>query len=270
MEFIMNRILALLLLGALALPAGAQDAVPDNPLLKDRFYFGVGAFFPKTSTQAQANSSVGVGTNIDFENALGMQTSKTVPSAFGRMRFGERWRVEAEWFRLDRSGSRSIDREITWEGTVYPVNAALSSRFDFSDLRVSAGYSFFKTRDKELGVGFGLHVAAYDVSLSNNAIGTEQEDVTAPLPVLSLYGQFALTDRWVVGGRLDRFRLKYEKYDGSLTAIGLDLTYQFSRHLGVGVAYRNLFIDLEVEGDRGLFKFDQSFQGPMLFLSASF
>jgi hypothetical protein len=34
----------------------------------------------------------------------------------------------------------------------------------------------------ELGVGLGLHVAAYDVSLSSSAIGSEAQKVTAPLP----------------------------------------------------------------------------------------
>ena len=74
-----------------------------------------------------------------------------------------------------------------------------------------------------VGVGLGLHVASYDVSLAANAIGSEQQDVLAPLPVLSVYGQFALTERWAVGGRLDRFSLSYDKFDGSLTSLGLDL-----------------------------------------------
>ena len=52
---------------------------------------------------------------------------------------------------------------------------------------------------------------------SGNAVGTEQEDVLAPLPVISFYGQFALTERWAVGGRLDRFSLSYtQSFEGPL------------------------------------------------------
>ena len=266
------RLVPLLIPVALALagPARAQGEAPRHPALTDEFYAGIGAFFPKTSTSAQFSGRSGLGTIVEFEDSLGMRSSDTVPAAFGRMRLGERWRIEAEYFQLNRSAERSTDREIRWGDEVYPINTEIRSRFDFSDLRVSAGYAFFKTVDKEVGVGLGLHVAAYDVSLSANAIGNEQEDVTAPLPVLSVFGQFALTERWAIGARLDRFSLSYENYDGSLTALGLDLAYQPFRHVGFGVSYRSLFISLEAEKDGRTLKAEQTFQGPMFFMNASF
>lgn len=258
-------------LTACAAAAGAaQGEIPVHPALTDRFYIGAGVFFPKTATSAQLTSRTGVGASVEFEDSLGMRSSDTVPAGFARMRFGERWRVEAEYFQLNRSGERVIDRDIQWGENVYPVNASVRSKFDFSDLRVSAGYAFFRTPDKELGAGFGLHVAAYDVGLSANAIGEEQQDVTAPLPVLSLYGQFALTERWAVSARLDRFSLSYENYDGSLTALGVDLVYQPFRHVGFGLGYRSLFIALEAEKSGRTLKVDQSFQGPLVYMNVSF
>ena len=264
----MLRPVALLAL-LLAAPALAQ--APDHPALRDRFYFGAGAFFPQTTTQAQLDSSrLGVGTNIDFEQSLDMARSKTVPSFFGRWRFADRWRIDAEYFELNRSGERTLDRDVQWGELLFPAGSGVTSRFDFSDLRVSVGYAFFRAPDKELGVGFGLHLASYDVSLSTRTQGSDGEDVLAPLPVLSIYGQFALTDRWAVGSRLDRFSLSYDKYDGSLTSLGLDLTYQPFRHLGFGAGYRGLFIRMDAEGDRATLRFRQTFEGPLLFVNASF
>ena len=251
--------------------ARAEEPIPDHPALRDRFYVTLGAFYPRTTTSAQLDSArLGVGANLDFENALGMQTSKTVPFASGRMRFGERWRVEAEWFELNRSGDKQVDRNIQWGDVVFPVNARVQSVFDFSDLRISGGYSFFRTKDKELGVGFGLHVAAYDVSLTNNAIGSEAQTVTAPLPVASVYGQFALTERWAVSGRMDRFSLSYNKIDGSLTALGLDLMYQPFRNVGFGLGSRSLYISMDAQQNDRTLKFRQTFQGPVLYMNASF
>jgi hypothetical protein len=266
----MNRFLLALLLAAQAFTAGAQEAIPHHPALTDKFYLGAGAFFPKTTTSAQLTTRTGVGANIDFEESLGLKTADTVPAGFARWRFGERWRVEAEYFQLNRSGEKAIDRTIQWGENTYPVNASVQSKFDFSDLRISVGYSFFKTRDKEFGVGIGLHVAAYDVGLSANMVGSEQQDVTAPLPVLSLYGQVALTDHWAISGRLDRLSLSYKNYDGSLTAMGLDLMYQPFRHVGFGLGYRNLFINLDAEDDGRTLKLKQTFQGPLLFMNVSF
>src|SRR6267142_4495972 len=94
--------------------AHAQDA-PIHPALHDKFYFGAGVFVPKTSTSAQLDSTqLGAGTNIDFERALGMTTQKTVPDAFARWRITDRWRVEAEYFQLNRNGDKVTQNAIQW------------------------------------------------------------------------------------------------------------------------------------------------------------
>ena len=264
--------LAGLVLAGVLVPASAEvGEIPVNPVLRDQFYFAIGAFFPRTTTEAELDSNrLGAGANITLENSLGMDSRNAVPNAIGRMRLGEHWRIEAEWFQLNRSGVRTIDRDIQWGDTVFPVNTSLSSTFNFYDLRLSAGYSFFKRTDKEIGVGLGFHVASYNVSLSGNAIGTEHNDVLAPLPVVSFYGQFALTERWAVNGRLDLFSLSYDKYDGSVSSLGLDVTYQPFRHVGFGAAFRSLFINLQATDASKTLKFNQSFEGPLFFVHATF
>jgi hypothetical protein len=258
-------------LGMAAVPVRAQDAVPNHPALNDSFYFAAGAFRPKTSTSAQVDSTnLGAGANIDFERALGMTTQDLVPVAAARWRFSERWRLEAEYFELNRRGDKVLQQDITWNGQTYTVGTEVLSKFNFSDVRTSVGYSFFKTKDKELGVGFGFHVATYDVGISTSGTGNDTKKVLAPLPVLSVYGQFALTDQWAVGGRLDRFTMSYDKYDGNVTSIGLDVNYQPFRHVGFGLAYRSLFIILKATGDNFAAQFNQTFQGPLLYLNASF
>jgi hypothetical protein len=251
--------------------AHAQDAVPIHPQLHDKFYFAAGAFFPKTSTTAQLDSTaLGAGTNINFEQALGMTTDKAVPAAFARWRFADRWRFEVEYFQLNRTGDKVIEQNITWKGQTFTAGTEVVSKFDFSDIRTSVGYSFFKTADKELGVGFGFHLASYDVALNASGIGDEAQKVTAPLPVFSVYGQFALTDLWAVGGRMDRFVMSYNNYDGNVTSMALDLNYQPFRHVGFGLAYRSLFILLKATGTQYTAQFAQTFQGPLLYMNASF
>jgi hypothetical protein len=253
--------------------AHAQDAAPIHPALHDKFYFAVGAFVPKTSTSAQLDSStLGAGANVDFERALGITTQKTVPDAFVRWRFTERWRLEVEYFELNRNGDKILQQDITWNGQTFPIGAEVVSKFDFSDIRASVGYSFFKTADKELGVGFGFHVASYDAELSTstNGIGNQAAKVLAPLPVFSVYGQFALTETWAVGGRLDRFVASYDNYSGNITSVALDLNYQPFRHVGIGMAYRSLFIVAKAKGSDYTAQFNQTFQGPLLYVNASF
>jgi len=224
----------------------------------------------RTSTSAQLQSHTGVGANIDFENALGMATDKSVPMGFARWRIGQKWRIEAEYFQLNRTWTKVIDRDIQWGDTVYPVNASVSSKFDFSDMRISAGYSFFRRPDKEVGVGFGFHVAQYDVSLSSPGRNTEATAVTAPLPVFSVYSQFALTQRWALAARMDRFVLHYQDFNGSLTGLGLDIMYQPFRNVGFGLGTRALALDASASKDGRTASFRQNFQGPTLFVNVSF
>jgi len=253
-------------------PAFAGEAAaPIHPVLHDRFYLGVGAFVPRMTTSAQLDSTkLGVGTNIDFEQALGMPARAVVPDFFARFRFAERWRIDAEYFAVDRSGSRTVDHDIQWGDHVFPANTQVSSRFNFSDARVSVGYSFFRTVDKELGAGFGFHVAKYRANLSGPAVGSEAGDALAPLPVLSAYGQFALTEEWAVGGRLDWFSMSYDHYDGSVSSMGVNLMYQPFRNVGFGFGYRSLFIALKHSRTDTTVQFDQSFRGPLLSMNASF
>jgi hypothetical protein len=251
--------------------AQAQEAIPIHPALHDRFYMGVGAFLPKTSTSAQLDSTnLGVGANVDFERMLGMTTQKVVPDAFARWRFAERWRVEAEYFQLNRNGDKVLDQSITWNGQTFSAGTEVISKFDFSDIRTSVGYSFFKTPDKELGVAFGFHVASYDVALGSATVSNQGKAILAPLPVLSAYGQFALTETWAVGARMDRLMMSYDHYAGNVTSIAVDVNYQPFRHVGFGLAYRSLFINLKATGTDFTAQFNQTFQGPLLYMNASF
>ena len=72
----------------------------------------------------------------------------------------------------------------------------------------------------------------------------------APLPVVSLYGGFALNEQWSVGARLDLFSLTYEQYHGGITVLGLNLLYQPFRHVGFGVGYTGLFLNFQADSTR--------------------
>ncbi|MBX9629455.1 MAG: hypothetical protein K2X67_02945 [Burkholderiales bacterium] len=248
-----------------------EEKIPFHPALNDRFYIGAGIFAPKTSTEARLDSTtLGVGASVDFESALGLQGHKSVPNFLARWRITERWRVEAEYFELNRTGQKNLERDIQWGDAVFPVGSNVNSKFDFSDTRVSVGYSFFKTVDKELGIALGAHVTRYDASITSNGIGTQGGAVTAPLPVLSAFGQFALTDRWAIAGRLDRFSLTYDQYSGGITSMALDLLYQPLRHVGFGVGYRSMYVDVTSTNTKWTGQITQSFEGPVLYANVSF
>lgn len=246
------------------------QSIPNHPALSDRFYFGVGAGKYSTSTDARLDSPAGIGTSVSFEELLGLDESAWCPQLLGRWRFSERWRLEAEFFELNRSSSTKISGDITWNGTVFPVDTHVDATFNTSVTRVSCGYSFFKTQDKELGVALGFHLTDWDVSLEGSGGNAEGGAVLAPLPVLSGYGQFALTDRWALALRMDAFRIEYDDYAGHIYSMGLDVLYQPFRHLGFGLGYRGLDIELSMDSNDWTGEISTNYRGPVAFITTSF
>jgi hypothetical protein len=239
--------------------------------LNDKVFVQLGGFFPEVSSQAQLDSSsLGVGTSVDFQSLLGMSSRASAGDGALRVRLGERWRIEASYFQLTQNGDKAIDRNINWGDTTYPINTQLTSKLQFSDLRISAGYSIFKTSDKEVGAGLGLHVLGYKAEIRSTTLGSESTDVLAPLPVITVYGQFALDDQWSVSARLDRLSLTSGQYSGGITVMGLDLLYQPFRYVGFGLGYRSMFMNFEDTSGKLTARLNQSLQGPGLFLTASF
>jgi hypothetical protein len=260
-----------------SLPLARADDIPwgINPALNDEIFIGLGAFYgAKVNTTAQLNSqSLGVGTSLDFQNTLGMPDTAWGPAAEFRWRMSEHWRLEVNYFWIGQNGTKTLDRDIQWGDVVFPVNAQVNSKYGFSDLRTSVGYSFYKTSDKELGVGLGLHVLAWQASIGTPAQGTEGGNVLAPLPVISIYGGFALNEQWSVNARLDEFSLTYQQYHGGITYLGLNLLYQPFRHFGFGVGYTGIFLNFSADSTGlGSFqgKLNQNVQGPSFFVNASF
>ena len=251
--------------------AASTEVIPTHPALNDRFIFDLGAFFSKSSTQASlTGSSGGAGVAVDFESALGLEERNVSGIGGFLWRMTERWRLEVEYFRLNRSATRTLAADVEWGDTTFPVGSTVNSTYNFSDTRVGVGYSFFKRRDKELGIGVGFHVAGIKSSIESSGTGAEAADVTAPLPVLSLYGAFALTNEWAVRMRADWLSLSYGAYSGDVRSIAMDVLYQPFRNVGFGLGTRSLVLDLEVDKASWRGRARTAFTGPTAFMTVSF
>jgi hypothetical protein len=250
----------------------STETIPNHPALSDTFVFELGGYYSTSATAASlGRSSGGTGVVVDFENTLGLEDQNWSAVGGFMWRFSERWRLEVDYFSLNRTATRTLGQNVEWGDSVFPAGATVTSSYDFSDIRVGVGYSFFKRRDKELGVGFGLHVAGIETRIATSGGGlAESTDVTAPLPVLNLYGTFALTDTWAVRMRLDWLSLDYDIYSGDVRSVSADVLYQPFRNVGFGLGLRNLVLDVEIDDTEWRGKARTTFTGPNLFMRVSF
>jgi hypothetical protein len=260
------RVLAVLGLAA-SIPAHAQN----HPLLNDTFRVTIGGFYAESNTSARlGTSSGGAGVDVNFEDTLGLEERKWVGEFGAYWRISERWRVDVDYVRLARNATRILSQQITWGDNTFNAGATVNSSLTISDTRVSGGYSFFKTPDKELGIGLGLHMLGYKASIDGGGANARSESVTAPLPVLSLYGNFALTETWALSMRSDWLSLEYDKYSGSIRATRLDIVYQPFKHVAFGLGMHTLNLKLDVQNEHSKFQARSSLQGPAAFLSVSY
>lgn len=268
----MNR-LALTWIAFAALAAGSVRAeeIPSHPLLTDRFRVSLGGFYAESSTTARLGSSTGgAGVDVSFEDALGLEERKWVGEFSAYWRISSRWRVDVDYFRLSRTATRVLTNSISWGDNTFNVGNEVTSSLTISDFRTALGYSFFRRTDKELGVALGVHTLGYKASIEGASGGARSESVTAPLPVLSLYGQFALTDTWALSVRTDWLSLEYDKYAGSIRASRFDVVYQPFKHVAFGLGIHTLALKLDVQDARTKFQARSSLQGPAAFMSVSF
>ena len=247
------------------------EEVPDHPLLNDHFRVSLGGFAPRSTTAARLGTSGGgLGVDLIFEDTLGLESRKNIAELSGYWRFAKRWRVDVDYFRLSRSASRTLSADISWGDQTFTTGMTVDSSVVISDTRAALGYSFFQRPDKELGLGAGLHTLRLKASIEVAGGGGDSEAVAAPLPVFSLFGNFALTDRWAFSVRSDWLSLDYQKYSGEIRSSAVDFVYQPYKRVAFGFGLHGLSLKLDVADEHKKFQTRASIAGPAAFVSLSF
>jgi hypothetical protein len=237
-------------------------------------------FFPTISSTARLDDTTNhlPGTEIHLEDDLGLTDRKGTPYLLLGTRFGsQRWRMEFEYYFLDRSATRTIQRQITWGGVTYDVGANINSTFNTNVYRLTGGWSFYRTPEAEGGVSLGFHVTDFKLALSGEGTGpaglsfqTESRTQLVPLPTLGAYGNYKLAPDWILHGRFDWLSLTYEQYHGSLYNLNLGVDWRFVPNWGVGVGYR--YVNYKLEATKNSFhgEANYEFQGPTVYVAGAF
>jgi hypothetical protein len=274
-----KKALTAALLGAASSALSTIDALcaeaytpPDHPMMSDRYMFTAGVSRSESNVTANLSTGrLGLGTLIDFEDDLGLEKDNEIGVFEFSMRMFERWRLDAEYFKLDRDNEKQVSRTLDWGRLSFPINAGVRSNFDLEDVRISVGYSFFRSPDKEVGLGLGAHVMSLEAALSTRNLGAERASIdSAPLPVVNFYARMALTDRWLLNVRIDRLSLDAGDIDGSIFDVEADFVYQPWRHFNIGLGYRDINLEATSIGAKWRGKAQVRQNGPVLFVSSTF
>jgi len=258
---------------ALAAPASAQS-------LDDQFWIQGTGFLANVDTDVRIASAATPtsGTEIDLEDDLGLDDSSLLPAIYAGAKLGGGFVVTGEYYSLGRDSTGTIARNITVDNVTYPVNASITAGFDTDIYRFTIGYSFIRNETLEVGGAIGLHATELEFSISGQGSAggapvssqVRRKDVLAPMPTLGLYTTFEVMPRVTINARADYLSLGIDDYDGSLLNAQASISYRVMDNVGIGVGYRYVDYDLDVDKTNVVGSFDYQFWGPSFFIEVGF
>lgn len=261
---------AVLLLSAVGVPTAAADE-QFSPFIDHRFGAQLGAFLTTRDTKIRLDSNVGLGTEINLESDLGLESSTEVGRLDLFWRFKKRHRLDFNIFDLSRSGTSQLSIEIDYMGTIFEIGTTVASNFDITIYEVSYAYLFYDRPRTNIYAHGGFFIADTKSAIQdlNTDLDEGTGELTAPLPVFGLSFDHAVAERSTLSGSAGYFSLAFGDYDGTLTDIQLSLNYYLSQHFALGVGFN--YVDIEVDATKSKWRgnLDWEFNGWMLFFKYS-
>jgi hypothetical protein len=216
---------------------GVATAQEDSPW--ERFSIMPGGFLSNFDTELRFDSErLGVGTVLDPENALGIDTENTAFRIDAFWRFGStrRHQLELHYYSADREGSRVLPQNTRIGDRLFPNGAAVNSQIKLQFINVDYSYAFFQDDRIRLAGAVGIHTTAFDFEIDAPRLNrTESRTFTSPVPVLGLRGDFIITPHWRFKASTDVAYLPFDKFDATVSDSLLAVEYLPLEHVGFGL-----------------------------------
>jgi hypothetical protein len=176
-------------------PLIAQSDDTYHPILQDDWYLGAGAFFPDKSFTIRVDGT-NPGDDIDFQEAFGVDDSETTGAAILRWRFGEKWSVQAQYWKVSDSASAVLDQDLEWEDVIFREGTGVKAGTGLDVTRVFFGRRLSTSSQHEFGLGLGLHWLSASIGDYSGSLWDAQVGVN-----------WAVTDHFGIGASWNYFNL---------------------------------------------------------------
>jgi hypothetical protein len=246
----LTSIPAVAILLALALPAAAQS----DPDVLDKFSLRIGSFLSSSSTNLKVDGEV-PGTEFNFEETLGLGSSKSLSRYELDWRFARKHTLSLGYYSYDRSRTDRIQGEIVFDDVVFPVDTVVESSLglDFSQLYYT--YWPYRTQQRAFGISGGLVAVSISAGLKNvpqqgepvlDLEGTASTDL--PVPGIGASYKQLFGESFLFDARANFIpTLSVGEYKGDTLNASAALEYRFLDHYAVGASYSFFGFRFELE-----------------------
>jgi hypothetical protein len=250
-------------------PPQAEPQPAAYPNMYRRMGLSLGAaFYSNFDSTAQIDTSTSVGTVLDLEDFLGIDDDSLVARVDAFYSFSPRHRIDLSLYDIERDGRRAIEDDIQVGPVVIPAGE-VDTQLDTLIVKAAYRYNFVADTRTAIGASLGLHTLGIDLAIESVDFEVSEEfRATAPLPVLGLHGEYALSERWKLLGSTELFQIDLGYAEGFLADNRLALEHDLFEHVGWGLAFNGFQLDAEVEDSPLVTDLEYAYQGLFLYLRA--
>ena len=232
----------------------ADDKIKSD-LPWEKAYLNVGWFFADLNSSFRFGlQGPGLGASLDVEDLLGLDETTSSFRIDGGWRFSrnKRHKLDFGWFAFSREGNSTIFQQIEIPpelggGTIGP--GEVKSEFNFDIIRLKYEYSLILDDRLDFNIGIGLFVMPIEFGFTAIVNGIEkrelEEDITAPLPVISVGLDLAITPKWFLRQDFEVFYLEIDDFEGSILSTTLAVEYLPWKNFGFGLGVDGKRVQIE-------------------------
>ena len=240
----------------LVAPARAEELAGTAPREAERmpwkrWALQVGGYVSRLeSTVRLGSGATGTALELNLERAFGLDTSTSAvrAGAYARVSENLRHRVALDFYGTTRSASKTLVEDITIDGTTFVAGTTVAAKTSLDILKASYAYSFLLDDRIDLAASAGVYTMPFRFRFDGTS-RSEAQDFTAPLPVVGLHLDFAVTPTVFMRKRLDLFYLAYGDFKGSLGSATVAVEWFPWESVGVALGYESLSLGVEASSD---------------------
>lgn len=214
-----------------------QKIYPDSVYKWERFSINVGGFAAGLNSDLSFGSTqLGLGLNINLEDALGLKVNSLVLRSEVEYTFGNRFRHSGRfsYYGFFRNSKKVLESELEIGDVTFPVGTNVQSQFNMEIFKLDYAYAIYLDERVKLNATFGFFVMPINFFASAADVQRVATAFVAPLPVIGLRTNFAVTPKFYIMQNIELLYIEIGTFTGSMTDINLRAEYKPWDHFGFG------------------------------------
>ncbi|HEY5804096.1 MAG TPA: hypothetical protein VIT90_10435 [Lysobacter sp.] len=245
----------------------SAPALAVEPL--DTFSFRIAGYISRVDTQVTADGETQRGTQVDLKRDLGLDGDSTIGLVAATWRPFENHEFGLSYYQDSFDATRTLSRDIDFDGTTYPATATVRSEFNFDAYELN--YNWWVANNETWALGPRLGLIWYSVELDLRlqvAAGGNQggsgvnSNVSAdvPAPTLGASWRWTPAKDWRIYAEAGYFTANINDIDANVTVARGGVEWFPWERFGFMLDYNYNKIDADADASRfdGSLEFEDS------------